>query len=79
MASIAMEQIRKEVFELSIEERAALAHDLVASLDGQLEAGAVEQWDQEILRRLDEVESGNALAIDRNEFSRLLRERIARI
>jgi putative addiction module component (TIGR02574 family) len=74
-----MEQIRKEVFELSIEERAALAHDLVASLDGQLEAGAVEQWDQEILRRLDEVESGNALVIDRNEFSRRLRERIARI
>jgi len=79
MASSAMEQIRKEVFELSIEERAALAHDLVASLDGQLEAGAVEQWDQEILRRLDEVESGNALVIDRNEFSRRLRERIARI
>ena len=77
MASSAMQVIREKAFGLTQDERAALAHDLVASLDGHREADAAEQWDREILRRLDEVEAGTAPVIEMADFSRRLRERIA--
>jgi len=40
MASVALEQLRTKVLALSESERAELAHELVASLDGDAEPGA---------------------------------------
>lgn len=78
MSSAAFDQVRSEAFELSEAERAELAHNLVASLDGLSDRDAAEQWDAEISRRLAEVDAGAASLIDRKEFSKRMRERTRR-
>ncbi len=73
-----LNKIRAEALDLSLAERAELAHDLVASLDGPADSDATHSWDAEVLRRLDEIESGTAALVDRDEFSRRMRERLNR-
>ncbi len=58
-------------------ERAELAHALVISLDAPIDVNATEEWDDEILRRLAEVESGTAGYIDRDEFRKRLQVRLS--
>ena len=79
MASKTVERLRNEALNLSHAERAELARDLVQSLDGPTDPEAAREWDAEILRRLDEVKSGNAQIVDRAEFARRMRERLARL
>ena len=76
MGNPPLEKVRSEALELTDEERAKLAHDLVASLDGEIEVNADQEWDLEVSRRLAEIDSGTAVLIDRAEFSRRLRERL---
>lgn len=76
MASVALEQLRSKVLALSESERAELAHELVASLDGEAEAGAGEAWEAEIMRRLDTIEQGTAQFISREEFTRRMRQHL---
>jgi len=76
MGNPPLEKVRSEALELTDEERAKLAHDLVASLDGEIEANVDQEWDLEVSRRLAEIDSGTAILIDRAEFSRRLRERL---
>jgi len=45
----------------------AIAHDLLASLDGPPEADAQQAWEVEILKRLDELAAGKARAIGVDE------------
>jgi putative addiction module component (TIGR02574 family) len=73
-----LDRVRTEALELTDAERAELAHDLAASLDGFVDTQAAEAWDTEILRRFDEIEAGTATLIDREEFSRRMRERLNR-
>ena len=79
MASKTVERLRNEALNLPHAERAELARDLVQSLDGPIDPEAAREWDAEILRRLDEVKSGNAQIVDRAEFARRMRERLARL
>jgi putative addiction module component (TIGR02574 family) len=79
MANRTVERLRDEALNLPHAERAELACDLVQSLDGAADPDAAKAWDAEILRRLDEVTSGNAQIIDRAEFARRMRERITRL
>jgi putative addiction module component (TIGR02574 family) len=74
-----VERLRNEALNLPRADRAELACELVQSLDGPIEPDAAKEWDAEILRRLGEVASGNARIIDRAEFARRMRERIARL
>jgi putative addiction module component (TIGR02574 family) len=53
--------------ELPDVERAALAHDLLASLDGPADANATKAWEAEIAQRLDDLVSAKTLAIDADE------------
>ena len=76
MASAALEQLRVKALELSETERAELAHELVASLDGDAEAGVEQAWEAEILRRLDDVERGTAQILSRDEFRRRIRQHL---
>jgi len=69
--------LRSEILRLSESERAELAHDLMLSLDEPAEPDAADAWDKEILRRLGQVEAGTATLIDREEFRRRMRARIA--
>jgi putative addiction module component (TIGR02574 family) len=71
-------RVRSEALGLTDEERAELAHDLVASLDSSADTNAAQEWDVEVSRRLDEIDSRTATLIDREEFSRRLRERLNR-
>lgn len=54
------ERILTEAMDLSIKERAAIAEQLIRSLDGPADDDHnVEQaWDQEIKKRIDEIDSG---------------------
>lgn len=79
MDSRTLERLRNEVLELPQAERAELAHDLVRSLDGPADPSAAQEWDAEILRRMDEIEAGTAKLIDRKEFARRMRERLSRL
>lgn len=67
MPSPALKHALDIALELPAGERAALAHDLLASLDGAAEAGAAEAWDTELERRLDELQSGKAQTISVEE------------
>lgn len=57
-------------------ERAELAYALVKSLDEPADANAAEEWDQEILRRLAEIDAGTATLIDRDALRRRFQERL---
>ncbi len=79
MARTTMERLRTEALDLSDAERAELASDLVRSLDGPGDLGASREWELEIVRRLDEIDAGTARLIDRDEFSRRMRERLGSV
>ncbi len=76
MGSATLEKLRSEVLGLPELERAELAHELVKSLDAPFDADAAEAWDEEILRRLAEIDAGTAKLIDREELRRRMRARI---
>jgi len=78
MGSAILEKLRSEALSLSESERAELAHDLVASLDGPVDSDVEKDWDTEILRRLAEIDSGTASLIDREELRRRMRARTNR-
>jgi hypothetical protein len=75
-----LDKLRLEALELTSTERAELAHDLAARLDGPAGMGVAEAWDGEVLCRLEQIESGAAalMLIDREEFTRRMRERLTR-
>lgn len=68
MGGPTVEKVRSEALSLSEVERAELAHNLVASLDGPADPDVETAWDTEILRRLAEIDSGTANLIDREKF-----------
>lgn len=78
MGSAALEKVRSEALNLPEAERAELAYNLVASLDGPADADVERAWDAEVSRRISEIDAGTAKLIDRREFSRRLRERMRR-
>lgn len=73
MINESLQRVRSEALALSEAERAALALELVCSLDAPAEHGVSDAWDDEICARLDEIEAGRAESIDRDEFARRLR------
>jgi putative addiction module component (TIGR02574 family) len=77
MSKAELEALRKAALALSENERARLAKDLVASLDGPDDDGDVAKaWNVEILRRLNEIESGTAQLVDANEALARVRARL---
>lgn len=70
--------LRATALQLPESERAELAHDLVASLDGVADVDALDQWDAELLRRLAEVESGSVALLDREQFRERIGARLTR-
>lgn len=72
-----LKQWEAEALELSVRERARLAHCLLVSLDDEADDPAeVERaWEDEIRRRLAEVESGTAELIPAEQLFSELRVR----
>jgi putative addiction module component (TIGR02574 family) len=75
MSSSGLRQTRELALALSENERAELAHDLVASLDGPTDVGVAEAWDIEIMRRLAQIEDGTAAFVDADDLMRRLKNR----
>ena len=71
-----LESITNAAMTLPERERAKLAHDLVASLDGTADIGAAEAWDTEICRRINDIESGKTELLDADEAIARARTRI---
>ena len=67
--------LRQQALDLPEADRAELARDLVASLDGPADSDVADAWDKEILRRLAEIDAGTAELIDRVELTRRLQQR----
>ncbi len=78
MTSATLKHALDLALELPADERAALAHDLLASLDGPPDADAAQAWEAEIATRLDELESGQAQTVSAEEALRRIDERLRR-
>ena len=78
MANTTLEKVRAEALKLPEADRAELAQDLVASLDGPADPEAGKAWEAEIQRRLAEIDAGTARLVDREEFSKRMRARLNR-
>jgi putative addiction module component (TIGR02574 family) len=78
MSAIA-EALLDSALRLPKKERARLASDLLASLDGAPDAGVEAAWDSEVERRLREVDEGKVPLLDwedvKIEVSRALNRR----
>ena len=74
MKSAALVQLGSKALELSESERAEPAHDLVSSLDGSPDVGVADEWDAEILRRLQQIDDGSVRSIDPAEIARRMRQ-----
>ena len=59
-----------EALRLSVEERAALAGELIQSLDRAVDPDAEAKWSEEIRVRLERVDSGAAKTISWSEARR---------
>jgi putative addiction module component (TIGR02574 family) len=70
------EALRDAALALSEAERAKLARDLIASLDGPADDDVAEAWDIELCRRINEVESGRAQLLDVEDVLARIRARI---
>ena len=61
----------KRALALSVDERAALANTLLASLDGATES-VQEAWDEEVARRIEDLKAGKAVTVPWEELHREL-------
>jgi len=64
--SISAEALLNSALKLPREDRARLAAELIASLDGIPEAGAEAAWDAEVERRIEETDRGEVQLLDWN-------------
>jgi putative addiction module component (TIGR02574 family) len=76
MNTVQLESITSAAMTLPERERAKLARDLVASLDGPADISVAEAWDAEICRRINDIESGKAEILDVDEAIARARARI---
>ena len=65
MAQISPEvsKLLEQALALSIEEQEALAESLISNLGGKVYAAVVAAWDEEIAKRIAELDSGKAKTI----------------
>lgn len=58
------ETVLDSALKLSSEDRARLAAELIASLDGSPDAGVEAAWDSEIERRIEQADQGTVQLLD---------------
>jgi putative addiction module component (TIGR02574 family) len=76
MTTAQLETVRTEALALSETERARLASDLVASLDGPADPDLADAWDLEICKRINEIEANPALTLEPEKVLAQARQRI---
>ena len=78
MAGKVLDDIRGDALSLPLGDRAELARDLIASLDGPPDVDAQAEWDKEICRRINKLRSGQAVLLDPEEVTSGIRARLKR-
>lgn len=73
---MSVEKLRKEALALPLDERAALARDLLVSLDEPADPNAEEAWAEEIGRRAEAVANGTATLVDWDEAEKRITARL---
>jgi len=76
MTTAQLESLRAKALALPEMERAELATDLVASLDGPADPNPSEAWDLEICRRINEIEKNPDLLLEADEVLARAKARI---
>lgn len=56
-------KLLEQVLALPVEEQEALAESLIANLGGRLDEGVLAAWDEEVGRRITDLDSGKAKTI----------------
>ena len=56
-------KLLEQALSLSVEEQEALADSLISNLGGKVDEGVQAAWDEEIKRRIEELDSGKAKSI----------------
>ena len=74
-----LDTLRQDALGLSESDRATLARDLVASLDGPKDSDAAKAWDIELCRRINEIETGNATLLDADDVLTRAKERLNKL
>ncbi len=69
------EKLKIELSQLSAQERAEIAHFLIQSLDGEVENDVEAAWDMELTKRLEDIQSGNAIGEPSSQVFSQLREK----
>jgi putative addiction module component (TIGR02574 family) len=74
MASMSREvtELLKKALELPVTDRAELAGSIIESLDQAEDKSVKDAWDAEILRRMDDLDSGRVKPISHHEVLRRL-------
>ena len=76
MTTKTLDHLRSQISTLSESERAALARELIMSLDGPRDDSVEQAWNDEIVRRVSRVKSGEATLLSREEFRSRMRTRL---
>ena len=76
MKTAEIEDLINVALSLPEEQRAKLAQDLIASLDGAADFNSIEAWDAEICRRIRDIESGKVELVDADEAISRARARL---
>ena len=79
MSTEMMERLRSEALMLSMPERAELAHDLLESLDAPADEGVEQAWDEEIIRRIAQIDAGQATLLSREQLRQKLQDRLGNV
>ena len=74
---VTRKDLHNQALALPPDERARLAHDIIASLDGPADEGAAEAWVREIERRVREVRGGSVKLIDWKDTRARILKRLA--
>lgn len=76
MTAKTLDHLRAQISTLSESERAALAQELIMSLDGLRDNSVKQTWNDEIVRRVSRLNSGKAKLLDRREFQSKMRAKL---
>jgi len=76
MSTKAFDNIRKNVMALPLDDRAELARELLASLDGPPDPDAHQAWDVELCRRINELRAGKATLLEPEDVLARARQRL---
>lgn len=78
MPRAVLQQVRDQALELTEQERAELAHDLLISLDGPADADLPQTWNAEIIRRVAEIDAETDALINADELTQKIRSRLGK-